>query len=233
MTKFSHPTKVGFIGTGVMGTSLVKHLLKANHEVTIFNRRMNSKNVHELVKLGAKPAKSPRELAAHSSVVFSMVGYPSDVRDTILEGEDSVLSGIARDALLIEMTTSTPRLAKEIQARHNRSLDAPVSGGDVGAREGKLTMMVGGTRAVFEEAVPILKLFGTPHFLGAPGNGQQCKMANQITIAGAMVGLCEGLLYAEKVGLNMEDYVNAVGKGGASSRSLELYSPRILKGGFF
>ncbi len=239
--KTVHPesTRIGWIGTGVMGRSMCSHLLKAGYKTSIFNRTASKQN--DLLSLGAIGCSSPRQVALQSDVVFSMVGYPSDVEEVIL-GPLGALTGLAPGGILVDMTTSRPglalRIANEAKAKEVLALDAPVSGGDIGAREARLSIMVGGVLEAFEALTPLWKLMGTTYvFHGAAGCGQHVKMVNQILIASSMVGICEALLYAKQAGLDPELVLKSVSTGAAGSWTLSNLTPRILKGdyapGFF
>lgn len=232
-------TKVGFIGLGVMGNSMAKHLLVAGHELFVYNRTQSKAN--ELVGLGANWCETPREVAEQADVVMTIVGYPQDVEEVYF-GDSGVFAGVHTDSLLIDLTTSTPTLAIRISETANekgiKSLDAPVSGGDLGAKEARLTTMVGGEEAAFLQAEPILKAFSAKvTLMGPAGAGQHTKMANQIMIAGTMNGMVELLAYAKAASLDLQTVLDTVGGGAAANWSLANYGPRILKGdyspGFF
>jgi 3-hydroxyisobutyrate dehydrogenase len=227
-------TAIGWIGTGVMGQSMCRHLMNAGCTATIYNR--SPQKAQALVEAGAKLAASPRAVAEASQVVFAIVGFPSDVRQVFL-GEDGVLAGSKPGTIVVDMTTSEPALAREIhaaaKARGVHALDAPVSGGDLGARNATLSIMVGGEPEVFEAVRPLLECMGkTIIHQGPPGAGQHTKMVNQILIAGAMVGVCEALLYGYRAGLDMETVFKSVSTGAAGSKALEVLGPRILRGDF-
>jgi 3-hydroxyisobutyrate dehydrogenase len=231
--------RVGWIGTGVMGSSMCENLMRAGFSATVYNRTRSK--AERLLAAGAEWTASPRAVAEQSDVIFSIVGYPADVRAVIL-GSDGALAGCRPGAILVDMTTSEPSLAIEIAAaaaqRGAISLDAPVSGGDVGAREARLAIMIGGDAAAVAALQPCWQAMGkTIVHQGGPGAGQQTKMVNQALIASCMVGVCESLLYAHKAGLDLEKVLQSVSGGGASSWSLLNYGPRILKGdyapGFF
>ena len=231
-----HPesTRIGWIGTGVMGRSMCLHLIKAGYKTSVFNRSPSKMN--DLLNLGAVACASPREVAIQSDVVFSMVGYPSDVEEVLL-GPKGALEGLAPGSVMVDMTTSRPglaaRIASESSARGVMALDAPVSGGDVGAREARLSIMVGGVEEAFDALLPIWKLLGTTCvFHGSAGSGQHAKMVNQILIASSMVGLCEAMLYAKQTGLDAERVLKSVSSGAAGSWALSNLTPRILKGDF-
>ncbi len=228
---------IGWIGTGVMGRSMVRRLLAAGFDVLVSSRTRAKAEV--LLREGARWANRPRDVAAESSAVVTMVGFPSDVEEAYL-GRDGLLAresagGGAR--LFIDMTTSSPALAARIAAaaaaRAATAIDAPVSGGDVGARDGTLSIMVGGSRAGYDAALPILSRLGKKIVhQGDAGAGQHTKLVNQILIAGNMVGLCEGLLYAERAGLDSDRVLESVGSGAAASWSLANLAPRMLCGDF-
>ena len=227
-------TRIGWIGTGVMGRSMCSHLLKAGYKAAVYNR--SSSKLCDLISLGATACSSPREVALQSDVVFSMVGYPSDVEQVFL-GENGALSGLASGSAIVDMTTSRPglavKIANEASSKGVMALDAPVSGGDIGAREARLSIMAGGPDEAFEALTPLWKLMGTTFILHGPaGCGQHAKMVNQILIASGMVGLCEAMLYAKQSGLNPELVLKSVSTGAAGSWSLSNLTPRILKGDF-
>ncbi|KAL2532652.1 putative 3-hydroxyisobutyrate dehydrogenase-like 1 [Abeliophyllum distichum] len=223
-------TKLGWIGTGVMGSSMCSHLLKAGYTVTVFTRTQSK--AQSLLSMGAHWVDSPRSVAAQSDFVFSIVGYPSDVRHVILDPTTGALSGLRPGGVLVDMTTSDPSLAAEIHAAANSagcfSVDAPVSGGDRGARSASLSIFTGGEQSVVTRLTPLFDLLGRVYYMGGPGKGQFCKLGNQVTIASTMVGLCEGLIFAHKAGLDLSSYLNAISTGAAGSKSLDLYGARIL-----
>lgn len=225
---------VGFIGLGIMGRSMAGHLLAAGHELHLYNRSRDK--AQELIANGASWHDTPGEVAAHADVVVTIVGYPHDVEEVYF-GTNGILGQARAGAILIDMTTSSPALAARIAARAAErgvmALDAPVSGGDTGAREGKLVIMVGGDPAVFAAALPILQRLGTNIVLqGGPGAGQHTKMCNQIVIASTIMGVCEGLAYARHAGLDAETVLQSIGGGAASGAQLKVMGPRILKGDF-
>jgi 3-hydroxyisobutyrate dehydrogenase len=227
-------TRIGWIGTGVMGTSMCGHLIDAGHSATIYSR--TRERAQPLLDKGATWADTPAAVAASSDVTFTMVGYPTDVREVIL-GEQGVLAGAGKDAVIVDMSTSEPSLAVEIAEvagdQGVESLDAPVSGGDIGARNATLSIMVGGEPRTLAAVRPLLEIMGkTISHQGPAGAGQHTKMVNQTLIASGMVGVCEALLYAYKAGLNLETVLEAVGGGAAGSWSLSNYAPRMLKGDF-
>lgn len=227
-------TVIGWIGTGVMGKSMCGHLLKAGYRCVVFNR--SAGKAAELVSAGAELAISPAAVAERADVIFSIVGYPRDVR-SITMGDEGTLSAAQSGKILVDMTTSEPSLAREIYAaaksRGVHAVDAPVSGGDIGAREARLSIMIGGDAEVVEALMPLWQLMGkTIVHQGEAGCGQHAKMVNQILIASNMVGVCEALLYGYRAGLNLETLLQSVSSGAAGSWSLSNLAPRIIKGDF-
>lgn len=227
-------TRVGWIGTGVMGSSMVGHLMAAGYAATVYTRSQNKAGA--LIERGARWASSPKEVAEQSDVVFSIVGYPSDVREVML-GTSGALAGSKSGQVLVDMTTSEPSLAVEIfaaaRAKGVHSVDAPVSGGDIGAKNATLSIMVGGDRDVVEALNPLFSAMGkTIVYQGAAGAGQHTKMANQILIATNMIGVCESLLYGYKAGLDLPTMLQSVGPGAAGSWSLNNLGPRIMNNNF-
>ena len=234
MTLDPQTTRVGWIGTGVMGLSMCGHVLDAGYPVAVHNR--TRARAEPLLERGAMWAATPAEAAADADVVCSIVGYPADVREVVL-GEQGALAGARRGAVLVDFTTSEPSLAAEIfeaaAAQGVASVDAPVSGGDVGARNGTLSIMVGGEEDAVERVRPLLEKLGkTIVRQGGPGSGQHTKMVNQILIASGMIGVCEALLYAYEAGLDLETVLTSVEPGAAGSWSLSNYAPRMLRGEF-
>jgi 3-hydroxyisobutyrate dehydrogenase len=228
------PTRIGWIGTGVMGASMCRRLLAVGHAVTITTR--TRAKAAALIDEGATWADTPAEVAAQSELTFTMVGYPDDVRAVVL-GPDGALGAAKPGSVLVDMTTSDPALAAEIAARAAAvdvaALDAPVSGGDIGARNGTLSIMVGGDRAAFDRVHPYLEALGATIVLQGPaGSGQRTKMVNQTLIAGTMVGLSEALLYAHRAGLDLATVLASVSSGAAGSWSLANLAPRVLGGDF-
>ena len=225
---------IGWIGTGVMGSSMAGHLQKAGHNLSVFNR--SKEKTDDLVSKGAKWCGSPAEVAANSEIVFTIVGHPADVREVYL-GENGILKTDNPCSIVVDMTTSQPSLAKTIFEESAKtgveSLDAPVSGGDVGARDAKLAIMVGGKKEIFDKVLPLFQLMGpTISYMGGPGAGQHTKVCNQIVVAGNMIGTCESLLYAAKQGLDKQQMIDIVGKGAASSWIINNLGPRIVKGNY-
>ncbi len=227
-------TRIGWIGTGVMGRSMCGHLVDAGYAATVYSRTRSK--AESLLERGAQWADSPREVAAASDVVFTIVGFPDDVREVIL-GEQGALAGAPDGAVLVDMTTSRPSLAIEIAeaaAKKNvTSIDAPVSGGDVGAREGTLSIMIGGDASTVSALAPCWNAMGKTWVRqGGPGAGQHTKMVNQTLIGGIMISMCEGLLYAYKAKLDLPTVMESVAAGAAGSWSLSNLGPRIIAGNF-
>ena len=211
--------RIGWIGTGVMGVSMAGHVQKAGHTLAVFNR--TREKAKALLDGGAVWCASPRAVAEVSEVVFSIVGFPQDVEETYL-GAAGVLAAGSLPRFMVDMTTSQPALARRLAAaaaaRGVASLDAPVSGGDVGARNAALAIMVGGERSAFDAVLPLLKAMGQNiAYMGPAGAGQHTKMCNQILIAANMIGVCEALLYAARSGLDRQAVIDIVGKGAAGS----------------
>jgi 3-hydroxyisobutyrate dehydrogenase len=234
MTDPPKDTHIGWIGTGVMGSSMCGHVLDAGYAVTVHNR--TRERAEPLLAKGAAWADTPAEVAAASDVVFSIVGFPADVRSVVL-GEGGALDGARPGSVLVDMTTSEPSLAVEIhaaaKAKGVEAVDAPVSGGDVGARNATLSIMVGGEEEAVERVRPLFEVLGkTIVHEGGPGAGQHTKMVNQILIATGMIGVCEALLYGYRAGLDLEGVLEAVSGGAAGSWSLSNYGPRMLAGNF-
>jgi 3-hydroxyisobutyrate dehydrogenase len=227
-------TRIGWIGTGVMGTSMCGHLIDAGFAATVFTR--TRARAASLLDRGAVWAESPRQVAEASDVIFTMVGFPADVREVIL-GDAGVLAGARPGTVIVDMTTSEPSLAVDIadraRARGVHSVDAPVSGGDVGAREARLSIMIGGDGEVVEALAPCWRAMGkTIVHQGGPGAGQHTKMVNQVLIATNMIGVCEALLYGYKAGLDLDTVLRSVASGAAGSWSLSNLGPRIIAGNF-
>lgn len=222
--------KIGFIGTGVMGSSMIRHLLKAGYTVHLYNR--TKAKADALVDVGAVWEDSPAKVAELTDVIFTILGYPQDVEEVYF-GEKGIFKTLTAGKTVVDMTTSTPalaiRLAEAARKIGASSLDAPVSGGDLGAKNGTLTVMVGGEQATFDRVLPILETFsGEVTLFGKAGSGQHVKMANQIMVAGTMTGLTEMLVYAKEAGLKLDDVVKTVNGGAAQNWSLGNYGPRIL-----
>lgn len=232
--------KIGFIGLGVMGRSMALHLhswvSSMGGSLKVWARRAETLAGVPLEEV----ASSPAELARQCDAIITMVGFPKDVSDLYL-GSEGLIANAQQGALLVDMTTSSPLLAQELAKEGAKRgidvIDAPVSGGDGGARAATLSIMCGATKAAFERAKPLLERMGTPRLIGGPGSGQNCKMVNQILVAASMFGVCEALLFAKKANLDLDATWQAVSKGAAASWSLDVRWPQILTGdmepGFF
>ncbi|MBD2848546.1 NAD(P)-dependent oxidoreductase [Paenibacillus sp. IB182496] len=225
---------IGFAGTGVMGTGMVRNLMKAGYELHVYTR--TKAKAQPLLDEGATWQDTPAQLAAASDVVMTIVGYPQDVEE-VYYGEQGLLGSAKPGTVLIDLTTSSPelaqRLAESARERGCEALDAPVSGGDVGAREGRLSIMVGGARETYEQVLPILEAIGQNIvYQGPAGAGQHTKMANQIAIASTMMGVVEAIRYAEKAGLDPNTVLRSIESGAAGSWSLSNLGPRMIKGDF-
>jgi 3-hydroxyisobutyrate dehydrogenase len=230
----SQDTVIGFVGIGVMGKSMATHLMAAGYRVNVYNRTKSKAD--ELLSDGAEWQESPGGLAAVSDVIITMIGTPQDVREVYL-GTDGILKRTKKGSLVIDMTTSSPQLAAEIyQEAHSAgifALDAPVSGGDIGAKNGTLSIMVGGDQQTFDIALPLFELMGKNIvFQGEAGSGQHCKMANQIAVASTIMGVCEALQYSRKAGLSPETVLASIEAGAAGSWTLSNLGPRMIKGEF-
>jgi len=227
-------TRIGWIGTGVMGRWMCQHAMAKGFPATVYNRSRDK--AQPLLDLGAQFADSPKAVAERSDVVFAIVGFPRDVREVFL-GPAGALAGAKPGAILVDMTTSEPTLAKEIyeaaKTKGVAALDAPVSGGDVGAKNAALSIMIGGDREVVAAVSPVFEAMGkTIVHQGGPGAGQHTKMVNQILISSNMVAVCEGLLYGYKAGLDLETVFKSVSVGAAGSKALEVLGPRMLARNF-
>jgi 3-hydroxyisobutyrate dehydrogenase len=227
-------TRIGWIGAGVMGRWMCHHVMSKGYSTTVYTRSRDK--AKPLLEAGAAWADSPKAVAERSDVVFAIVGFPADVREVFL-GPQGALAGSKAGNILVDMTTSEPSLAREIyaaaQAKGVGSVDAPVSGGDVGAKEARLSIMVGGDAEVVEAVRPLLECMGkTIVHQGPAGAGQHTKMVNQILIATNMIGVCEALLYGYKAGLDLKKVLQSVGGGAAASWSLNTLGPRIMERNF-
>ena len=225
---------IGFIGIGVMGKSMANNILKADYKVVVYTR--TKAKADELITNGALWCDSVKELAHKADVVISMVGYPQDVEEIYL-GKDGVIQNLKPQSMIIDMTTSSPKLAgkiyEEAKKYNIKALDAPVSGGDVGAKNATLAIMVGGDKEVYEKALSLFEVMGkTICYFGKAGSGQYAKMSNQIAIASNMMGVCEAIAYAKKSGLNPDDVLKVISTGAAGSWSLSNLAPRMLQGDF-
>jgi len=230
----SKSTKIGWIGTGVMGASMVGHLIDQGYQAIVFNRtRSKAKGV---LDKGANWADSPEHVAVQSDMVFTIVGFPHDVEEVYF-GDTGILAGANPGSLVVDMTTTKPSLAERIYARALdqgvKSIDAPVSGGDVGAKNGSLSIMVGGDKEDVDAIMPLFKIMGKNIvYEGKAGSGQHTKMCNQITIAGTMIGVCECLLYGQKAGLDLNVMLEAISGGAAGCWTLNNLAPRIVNRNF-
>ena len=225
-------SNIGWTGIGVMGRPMASHLIKAGHHLTVFTR--TESKAKELIDMGAEWADAPQETAKNQDFVCTMVGYPQDVRDVVF-GKEGIINTIKPGSIFIDFTTSKPSLAIEIaealKEKEVFSLDAPVSGGDVGAQSATLSIMVGGDKKAFNAARSILERLGKTIILqGGPGAGQHTKMCNQIQVAGTMIGMVEALIYGAKAGLDLETMLHSISGGAAGCWSLDNLAPRILKG---
>lgn len=223
--------KIGFIGVGIMGKSMVRNLMKAGFDLTIYTR--TKEKVLDVINEGAKWADSIKECVKEQDVVITIVGYPNDVEEVYFS-EGGIFDNAKEGAVLIDMTTNSPKLAVRIYneacKRGFLALDAPVTGGDIAAKSATLTIMVGGDEPVYKKVIPVFEAMGD-HIVyeGVAGNGQHTKMANQIVIAGTISGVCEGIAYAKNMGLNVETMMETIQKGSAASSQLTNLAPRILK----
>ena len=227
-------TRIGWIGTGVMGTSMCSNLMNTGCSAYVHNR--TRARAEPLIEKGAVWCDCPAEAAKHCDMIFTIVGYPSDVEQVIL-GEDGIVAGAKKGSIIVDMTTSEPSLAKKIYDRTMKqglhALDAPVSGGDIGARQGTLAIMAGGDQEIYDRVLPYFKIMGENiALMGGPGAGQHTKMSNQILIASTMIGVVESLLYAIKAGLDPDKVIDVIGKGAASSWSINNLGRRIVKNDF-
>jgi len=228
-------TVVGWIGTGVMGLSMCGRLMDAGCRAVVYSR--TRAKAEPLLARGAEWAESPRAAAERADVLFTMVGFPQDVRDVYLKEAQGALAGVRPGALLVDMTTAAPSLAQDIAAsareRDAHFVDAPVSGGDVGARNGALSIMIGGETAAVERAMPYFRVLGKNIVRHGPaGSGQHAKMCNQVVIASTMIGVCEALAYGSRAGLDLEAVLRSIGAGAAGCWTLDNLAPRILKRDF-
>ncbi|QDK79015.1 NAD(P)-dependent oxidoreductase [Spirosoma sp. KCTC 42546] len=225
---------IGWIGTGLMGKPMVKHLLQAGYNVNIQNRTKSK--AAELIELGCTWYDTPAEVAINSDIVVTIIGSPLDVEECYF-GQEGLFTGIKPGTILIDMTTTKPSLAikiAEIARTHGAQfIDAPVSGGEVGAINGTLSIMIGGDKSVSDAVLPLFETFGKNIvFQGPSGSGQHTKMCNQITIAGTLIGVCEGLIYGLKAGLNLTTMLESISKGAAGCWSLDVLAPKIVRGDY-
>ena len=225
---------VGFIGAGVMGKSMIRNLMKKGFQVTVYSRTKSK--AEDIIAEGAIWRDSAAECTKGQDVIITIVGFPKDVEETYF-GEKGVIANSEDNAILIDMTTSSPKLAAKIydeaKAVDKHALDAPVSGGDSGAKAGTLSIMVGGDKEIFEKAMPVFEAMGTNIiYEGAAGCGQHTKMANQIALTGCIAGVCEAITYAKKTGLDIQTMLDSISAGAAGSWQMSNMAPRMLKGDF-
>ncbi len=226
--------KIGFIGLGVMGRSMCANLMKAGHELYIYTRTKSTAD--DAVKNGAVWCETPKDVAEKSDVIFAIVGFPKDVEEVFLS-DNGIIAGASEGNIIVDMTTSKPTLAQKIYEEAKKkgisSMDAPVSGGDVGAKNGTLAIMIGGDKETYEKILPLYEVMGKNiAYMGKAGAGQHTKMSNQILIAGTMIGVVESLLYAYKAGNNLQEVIDVIGSGAAGCWSINNLGPRIVKGNF-
>lgn len=234
MTISPGQTQLGFIGTGVMGKSMASHLMAAGYDLQVYTR--TKEKAEALLDDGAIWCDCVADLTCECDVIFTIVGFPQDVEEVYL-GDDGIMANVKDGAALVDMTTSSPalavRIADDAKAKGCTALDAPVSGGDTGAREAKLSIMVGGDKATYDAILPLFKLMGKNIvYQGPAGSGQHCKLCNQIAIAANMLGVCEAIAYAKSAGLDPETVLKSISAGAAGSWSLSNLAPRMLAGNF-
>ncbi len=234
MINIDQDTTVGWIGTGVMGAAMLARLQEAGYASIVYTR--TKERAQPLLEAGVQWAKSPRAVAEQCPVVFTIVGFPNDVREVYFE-DDGLLAGAQEGAILVDMTTTEPSLAQEIyqkaQTQLVHTVDAPVSGGDVGAKNGTLSIMVGGDKPAVETVMPLLEVMGKNIVhQGEAGSGQHTKMGNQIVIAGTMIGVCESLLYGHRAGLDLPTMLRSISGGAAACWTLDQLAPRMVQRNF-
>jgi len=227
-------TKIGWIGTGVMGKHMFSHILNNGYPGFVFNRTKSK--AQPSMDLGAEWCENPKEVAMKADIVFTILGYPEDVEEVYF-GDEGIFAAPVNNKILVDMTTTKPSLAEKIaQEAKNKeciSIDAPVSGGDVGAEKGALSIMIGGAEEAVDNLMPIFELLGKNIvYQGLAGSGQHTKMCNQITIAGTMIGVCESLLYGSKAGLDLNTMLASISKGAAGCWTLDNLAPRIVDKNF-
>ena len=222
---------IGWIGTGLMGHPMAKHLLNAGYKVNVHNRTMQK--AEEVIRLGGKWLDTPAAIAANSDVIVTMIGFPKEVEECYF-GERGIFRNIKKGTILVDMTTTKPSLAVKIAEEAEKAgaefIDAPVSGGQIGAINGTLSIMIGGKKEVVDSVLPLFQVFGKNMvYQGKAGAGQHTKMCNQITIAGTMIGVCEGLIYGTKAGLDLNTMLESITKGSAACWTLDVLAPKIVK----
>lgn len=231
--------KIGWVGTGIMGSPMCGHLMDAGYQTVIYSR--TKAKATGLIERGAQWVDSPAEVAAKADIIFTIVGFPEDVHEVYL-GENSIIKGVRPGAITVDMTTTEPSLAQEIAAalaeKDVLAVDAPVSGGDVGAINATLSIMVGGDKEAVDTVFPLFELMGkNVQYQGGPGMGQHTKMCNQITLSGTMMGVCQALLYGHQAGLNLETLIGSISKGAAGCWVLDFLAPKMavhdFKPGFY
>ena len=220
---------IGWIGTGIMGAPMCGHLMKAGYKAVIYTR--TKEKAETLLENGAQWADSPAQVAERADIIFTIVGFPEDVRQVYL-GEQGIIHGVRSGAITVDMTTTEPSLSQEVAAelakKDVRAVDAPVSGGDVGAINATLSIMIGGDEAAVNLVMPLFELMGkSARYQGGPGMGQHTKMCNQITLSGTMMGVCQALLYGHKAGLNLETLIGSISKGAAGCWVLDFLAPKM------
>lgn len=225
---------IGFIGAGVMGKSMIRNLMKKGFQVTVYSRTKSK--AEDIIAEGALWRDSAAECAQGQDVIITIVGFPKDVEETYF-GDKGIIANAKEGAVLIDMTTSSPKLAVKIydaaKVAGKHALDAPVSGGDSGAKAGTLSIMVGGDKEIFEQVMPVFEAMGTNIiYEGAAGCGQHTKMANQIALTGCIAGVCEAITYAKKTGLDIQTMLDSISAGAAGSWQMSNMAPRMLKGDF-
>ena len=226
--------KIGWIGTGLMGNPMAKHLINAGYKLNVFNR--SRQKAEELIEMGATWLDTPTDIAADSEVIVTMIGFPKDVEEVYF-GEQGIFKKLKQGTILIDMTTTKPSLAVKISEEAAKVgvefIDAPVSGGQVGAINGTLSIMIGGKKEVVDAVIPLFEVFGKNMvYQGKAGAGQHTKMCNQVTIAGTMIGVCEGLIYGAKAGLDLNVMLAAISKGAAACWTLDILAPKIVNGDY-
>jgi 3-hydroxyisobutyrate dehydrogenase len=226
--------KIGWIGTGIMGNPMAKHLVNAGYKLNVYNR--SKQKADELIGMGATWYETPADIAANSEVIITMIGFPKDVEECYF-GEQGIFRQIKKETILIDMTTTKPslavRIAEEAEKVGAEFIDAPVSGGQVGAINASLSIMIGGKTDVVDSALPLFQVIGKNMvYQGKAGAGQHTKMCNQITIAGTMIGVCEGLIYGVKAGLDLNTMLESIAKGAAACWTLDVLAPKVVKGDF-
>ena len=226
--------KIGFIGVGVMGKSMVRNLMKSGYEVSVYTRTKSK--ITDVIEEGAIWCDDIKTCVKNKDIIITIVGYPKDVEEVYF-GENGILNNSQEGSIVIDMTTTSPELSvriyNEAKSRNIKAIDAPVSGGDVGAKNATLSIMVGGEEEVFEECRDVLSSMGSNiMYEGEAGSGQHTKMANQIAIAGAVSGVCEAITYARNAGLDVEKMLNSISEGAAGSWQMSNMAPRMIKGDF-